>query len=104
MIHCLKQCQRELDDFPEEIKGDLADVLARIDEGHRLSLPLSRPMPSIGSGVHELRLRDPSGIYRIVYVYKKGGDVWLIHAFQKKTRATTKHDIDLAKKRLLEVL
>ena len=32
-----------------------------------LAMPLSRPMPAIGRGVHELRLRDRSGQYRVIY-------------------------------------
>ena len=64
MIHALKQCQKEIAGFPEEVREDLADALARLNEGHKLSMPLSRPMPSIGKSVHELRFRDRSGIYR----------------------------------------
>ncbi len=58
MIVILKQCRMEIEAFPEEIRGDLADALARLDAGLMLSLPLSRPMPAIGRGVHELRLKD----------------------------------------------
>mgnify|MGYP001592181401 FL=1 len=58
LIEVLKQCQKEIQDFPLAIREDLADALARLDEGHSLSMPLSRPMPSIGRGVHELRFRD----------------------------------------------
>ena len=57
MIVILKACQREIATFPEETRGDLADALARLDAGLVLSMPLSRPMPAIGRGVHELRLK-----------------------------------------------
>ena len=46
--------------------GDLADALARSDAGGCLAMPLSRPMPSIGPQVHELRLRDRTGTYRVI--------------------------------------
>src|SRR5439155_12192870 len=62
----LKACRKEIETFPEEIRGDLADALARLDAGLTLSIPLSRPMP-IGQGVHELRLKARSGAYRVVY-------------------------------------
>ena len=104
MIHSLKQCQKEIAEFPEEVRGDLADALARLNEGHKLSMPLSRPMPSIGKGVHELRFRDRSGIYRVIYVLIGAGNTWLIHAFMKKTSSTPKQNIDLAKQRLREIL
>ena len=104
MIHPLKQCLKEIEEFSEEVRADLADALARLDEGHTLSMPLSRPMPSIGKGVHELRFRDRSGVYRVVYYLAGAGLIWLLHAFHKKTQQTPKQNIDLAKKRLQEVL
>ncbi len=45
MIRPLPQCLKEIADFPEDIRGDLADALARLDDGQFLSMPLSRPMP-----------------------------------------------------------
>lgn len=59
-----------------------------------------KPMPSIGSGVREIRAKDVSGIYRAVYVAKIAGKVHVVHAFQKKT---AQKDLDLAKQRLREV-
>ena len=103
MIHILKNCQKEVLKLPEGIRGDLADALARLDEGHKLSLPLSRPMPSIGKGVHELRLRDRAGIYRVIYFLKEAGAIYLLHAFKKKSQKTPKENIEIAKRRLKEV-
>ena len=65
----LKACQREIATFPEEIRDDLADALARLDAGLALSMPLSCPVPSVGRGVHELRLKVRSGQYRVVYAF-----------------------------------
>ena len=104
MVKPLKQCESELKEFPLSIREDLADALARLDEGHFLSMPLSKPMSSIGKGVHELRLRDRSGIYRVIYVFLGSGVIYLLHAFKKKTQQTPKHHIEIAKKRLREVL
>ena len=103
MVHVLKQCRKELNEFPEDVKGDLADAIARLEEGHGLSMPLSRPMPSIGKGVHELRFRDRSGIYRVIYYLAGAGVIYLLHAFMKKTQATPPQAIEVAKKRLREV-
>lgn len=104
MIRLLKQCQKEILDFPNEVRSDLADLLARLDSGQKLSMPLSRPMPSIGKGVHELRLRDRNGIYRVIYVFLGQGEIWLLHAFIKKTQSTPQQSIALAQKRLKEIL
>lgn len=103
MIRLLKQCQKELEDFPLAVREDLADALARLDEGHTLSMPLSRPMPSIGRGVHELRFRDRSGIFRVIYVLMGGGEVVLLHAFMKKSSQTPHQNIELAQRRLKEI-
>lgn len=102
MLEILKRCRTEILEFPDEIREDLADALARLQEGHMLSMPLSRPMSSIGRGVHELRLRDRSGIYRIVY-YLAGKDmIYVLHAFKKKTRETPWQNIEIARRRLKE--
>jgi phage-related protein len=102
-IEFLKQCEKEILDWPEEVREDFADALARLERGHTLSMPLSRPMPSVGSGVHELRLKDRSGIYRVIYFLVGMNQIWLIHAFQKKTQKTPLQDIALAKERLRRI-
>jgi phage-related protein len=88
--------------LPAEVRGDLADALARLDAGLVLTMPLSRPMPSIARGVHELRLRDRSGHYRVIYALIRRGSAHVLHAFKKTTHATPRHHIDLARRRLKE--
>jgi phage-related protein len=95
---------KEIEAFPEEIRGDLADALARLDAGLRLSMPLSRPMPRIGRGVHELRLKDRSGAFRVVYALGARGAIHVLHAFKKTTKATSARNLELARARLEEVL
>jgi len=89
--------------LPDEIRADLADALARLDEGHRLSLPLSRPMPGIGPGAYELRLKDRSGAYRVVYALILQGTVHVVHAFKKTTRTTPRGSLELARRRIQEI-
>ena len=96
-------CERELADWPDDVRGDLADAIARLERGHMLAMPLSRPMPSVGSGVHELRFRDRSGIYRVIYWLAGAGTIWLLHAFQKTTQKTPPQSIQVAKDRLKKV-
>jgi phage-related protein len=103
MIRPLPQCLKEIAEFPLTVREELADALARLDEGHTLSMPLSRAMPTIGRGVHELRFRDRAGIYRVIYVFLGSGQTVLLHAFMKKTPKTPQLNIDLAKKRLKEI-
>ena len=88
--------------MPVEVRGDLADALARLDAGLVLIMPLSRHMPSIGRGVHELRLRDRSGHYWVIYALIRRGAVHVLHTFKKTTQTTPQRHIELARARLKE--
>ena len=103
MIAILPAARREVRALPERVRADLADALARLDQGQSLSFPLSRSMPGIGAQVHELRLRDRSGAYRVVYALVIEGVVHVLHAFMKKTQATPRRNIELAQARLKEI-
>jgi phage-related protein len=59
-----------------------------------------KPITTIGRGVRELRIRDVSGAFRIIYLATGGDSVVVLHAFQKKTRQTPQKDIELAASRL----
>jgi phage-related protein len=61
-------------------------------------------MPSIGAGVREIRVRERAGAFRVIYVATFAEAVYVLHAFQKKTRQTAKRDIELAASRLQEQL
>ena len=104
MISIVKQAVREIEVLPNSIREDLADALARLDAGQVLSMPLSRALPSIGKGVHELRLKDRTGIFRVFYYVRVGNRIFLLHAFKKKSQATPLQVLRLVQKRLREVL
>lgn len=53
--------------------------------------------------VYEVREKDQTGIYRVIYVVNIGIHVYVLHAFKKKTQATTKHDKELANERLKQL-
>jgi phage-related protein len=59
-----------------------------------------KPMTTIGAGVREIRIRDASGAFRIIYLATLADRVLILHAFQKKSQQTAHHDIELARKRL----
>jgi phage-related protein len=63
-----------------------------------------KPMNSIGQGVCELRYKEVNGAYRVIYYAKLEDAIYVLHAFQKKTQKTEKHDLDLAKARLKQLL
>lgn len=62
-----------------------------------------KPMSDIGSGVNEIRIHADNE-YRILYVAKLPEAIYILHAFVKKTEKTEKKDIDLASKRLKELI
>lgn len=93
-LKCLRQ-------FPEDARHDAGYQLDKVQHGEQ---PADcKPMPSIGKGVEELRVWDDSGTYRVVYAARLADAVYVLHAFQKKTHATSKRDIELAKKRYSEI-
>jgi phage-related protein len=62
-----------------------------------------KPMPSVGPGVQEIRVH--TGLeHRVIYIAKFEEGVYVLHAFEKKTRRTGKADVDLARSRLRDVL
>ncbi len=63
-----------------------------------------KPISRIGQGVREIRIRDESGAFRVLYVTKFSDAVYVLHCFQKKTPKTSKTDIDLAEKRYCDLV
>lgn len=58
-----------------------------------------KPLCTVGPGACEIRVRDESGAFRVIYVARFEHAVYVLHAFQKKTQETAKADIDLAAQR-----
>ena len=63
-----------------------------------------KPMPSIGSGVREIRVKDETGAYRVIYVAKLADAIYVLTAFQKKQQKTPKREIDKAKRYYAEII
>lgn len=61
-------------------------------------------MKTIGAGVREIRVRDASGAFRVIFIATLEDAVYILHAFQKKTAATSKRDLDLATARFRELM
>lgn len=91
-----------LRDFPEDARQDAGYQLDKVQRGEQPDN--FKPMPTIGKGVEELRVRDDSGVYRVVYTARLAAAVYVLHAFQKKTQATSKNDIEIANARYSELM
>lgn len=92
----------DLRDFPRSARRATGFQLDKVQGGE--DADDWKPMPAVGNGVHEIRVRDESGAYRLMYVAKFPEAVYVLHAFQKKTRKTALADLELAKDRYREVL
>ena len=90
--------------FPEDVRRELGKAIFDLQSGVLLVMPLSRPMPSVSVGVSELRMRDRNGIYRVFYYRQSSRGILIFHAFMKKTQTAPKRELDLAKRRLKELL
>jgi phage-related protein len=62
-----------------------------------------KPMSSVGPGVREIRIREPSGAFRVMYLATRPEAVYVLHCFQKKSQQTSRQDLALAKARLKAV-
>lgn len=85
--------------FPEDARRRAGYQLRRLQAG--LEPQDYRPMPSVGPGVHELRIHTALE-HRVLYVAKFAEGVYVLHAFQKKEQRTSQADLDLARKRYQE--
>ncbi len=74
-------------------------LLRKLQRGELLSLPHSRPMPSIGSRCHELRIDDQNKTWRIVYRIDRDALV-ILEVFEKKTQKTPGEVIENCKRRI----
>ena len=84
--------------FPKEVQHSGGYQLARVQMG--MEPKNWKPFPSIGPGVREIRIWDQAKrTFRILYVAKFRDKIHVLHVFEKKTRATRKHDIEIARGR-----
>jgi phage-related protein len=88
-------------EFPKSARRAAGYQLDRVQRG--LEPDDWRSMQAIGPGVRELRIRDRSGAFRVIYLATLADRIVVLHAFQKKTQRTAKRDIELAAKRFGEL-
>ena len=87
--------------FPDEVQEDMAYALTIAAEGGKADT--AKPMKGLGSGVMEITLPYRGDAYRAVYATEIAGSLWVVHAFQKKSKTgikTPKHEIDLIRDRI----
>jgi len=90
----LDDSRKRVRDFPTVARQRAGFELWEVQQGNDPSD--WKPMPSVGPGACEIRVRDEAGAFRVIYVARFEEAVYVLHAFQKKSRRTPKSDVDLA--------
>jgi len=101
-IKFLGDSLKALRQFPKNARQDAGYQLEQVQDGR--APDDFKPMPSIGTGVQEIRIWDESGTFRVIFTARLKDAVYVLHAFQKKTRTTAKSDIEIARRRYAELI
>lgn len=100
-ISWIKAALKDFGKFPLSVRDEATDALTMIAEG---GMPdIAKPLTGLGSGVLGLAIKDRGDAFRVVYALQLADEIWVVHAFQKKSKsgiATPKHEIDLVKDRI----
>ena len=100
-VSWLKAALRTFEDFPGRVRRQIAFGLDRAAEGGKADN--AKPLHGIEGGVFEIMANDRSGTYRTIYAVKLGDDIWVVHAFQKKSVRgikTPQRNIELIRQRI----
>ena len=100
-ISWLKPALKAFEKFPEPAKEQATTALRIAAQGE--TSDIAKPMKGLGAGVFEIALPYRGDAYRVVYAVQAGRDLWVVHAFQKKSKTgikTPKQEIDLIRERI----
>lgn len=88
--------------FPQSARRMAGLQLDRVQRG--LEPDNWKPMPTVGAGVREIRIRDASGAFRVLYIAQFERAIYVLHCFQKKSEKTSRLDIETGQQRYRELL
>jgi phage-related protein len=100
-VSWVRTALHEFEKFPDGVKSGCLAALTIAAEGGKADI--AKPLHGLGSGVFEIALPLKGDAFRVVYAVQLGDDIWVVHAFQKKSTQgikTPKHEVDLIKDRL----
>ena len=87
--------------YSKPVRKSIGSELRLLQSGER---PIhARPLKTVGRGVWEIKVSEKERQFRVVYLVRRRDRIYVLHAFQKKTRRTPKQEIELAKKRFKEI-
>ena len=82
-ISWIRAALKDFEKFPEEARTSCLTALTIAAEGGKADI--AKPLKQMGSGVFEIALPHRGDAYRVVYAVQLGDDIWVVHAFQKKS-------------------
>ena len=94
---------RELKVLPKPIRVKVGQALLALQRGHALGMPVLRTLPSVGSGLAEIRVHDATGQYRVLCVPHHPRGVLVLRAFAKKSCHMPQSEADLVRRRRKEL-
>jgi phage-related protein len=94
-VHFVGTARDDLRELPEPVQESAGFQLFKIQQGKEADD--WKPMPTVGSGVQEITVRDASGAYRIFYVAKFEEAVYVLHVFEKRSQKTARTDLELGR-------
>ena len=100
-ISWLKAAHKDFEEFPDDVQSDMLDALTIAAEGGKSDK--AKPFKGVEGGVFEIALKYRGDAFRTLYAVKIGDDIWVIHAFQKKSKSgikTPQMEVDLMRERL----
>jgi phage-related protein len=100
-ISWLKAALKDFEEFPEDVQSDMLDALTIAAEGGKSDK--AKPFKGVEGGVFEIALRHRGDAFRTLYAVRIGADIWVIHAFHKKSKSgikTPQMEVDLIRERL----
>lgn len=92
----------EIRAFPQGARREAGFQIEKVQQG--MEPDNWKPMKTVGAGAREIRVRDETGAFRVIYVATLPEAIYVLHAFRKKTGKTAKGDIELARKRFSELM
>ena len=99
-----KKAKEFVKNLPSSLKKEFGSLLLLLQRGNILSPPASKIIRAIHQNAFELRVKDQSGTYRVIYILAVKNKILIPHGFKKKTQKTPDKEISIAKKRLKELL
>jgi phage-related protein len=101
IVSWIKAARKDFDSFPKRAKDRALDGLTVVADGG--TPDIAKPLAGLGSGVWEFAIKERGDAYRVIYALQLGNEIWVVHAFQKKSTqgiSTPRHEIDLVRERI----